>query len=76
MRPLRSARTLQLLTRARRRASLNLMAVVPPASLRAVTDPAAILAHDAADAADAAAAVPPVGDLPLSDVCARLYLHA
>jgi hypothetical protein len=49
------------------------MAVVPPTSLRAVTDPAAMLAQDAADAADA---VPPVGDLPLSDVCARLYLNA
>ena len=48
------------------------MAVVAPDSLRAVTDPAAVvLAADVPRGAELAAAV--ASDLPLSDVCALLY---
>jgi hypothetical protein len=51
---------------------LNLMAVVAPDSLQAVTDPAAVvLAASVHGGPDHAA--PVASDLPLSDVCALLY---
>ena len=54
--------------------SLNLMSVVSPDALRAVTDPAAVLDTAGAGAgAGGEGAVPAVRDLPLSAVCARLF---
>jgi hypothetical protein len=52
--------------------SLNLLAVVPPSSLAAVTDPAARLGPRS-DRDTPPEAVPAVGDLPLSAVCALLF---
>jgi hypothetical protein len=50
-----------------------MMAVVPPACVRSVTDPAAQLTTGGDGAEDAQAAVSTVGDLPLSTVCAQLF---
>ena len=52
--------------------SLNLLAVVAPDSLRAVTDPAAVMLPTGLPGG-AEQAAPVASDLPLSDVCARLY---
>lgn len=70
----RQARTsqpiLQSLTRAD---SLNLLAVVPPAALRSVTDPAAVLALGCGVNEQDEGAVPAATDLPLSVVSQRLF---
>lgn len=51
--------------------SLNLLSVVPPASLRAVTDRDAALTHGRESPVPGG--LPPAGDVPLSEVCALLH---
>ena len=51
------------------------MAVITPGSLQAVTDPAAVVLPASVPGC-AEQAAPVASDLPLSDVCARLYGEA